>query len=144
MKFKFKFDSLLSVRQHEQEMQRLEYARTLRALYNLQQEKSQISEVLDQYNKNFTINTPDGRFGMIQHYNFIQQSHQKIWELDKAIRRAEDEAEKERLKLVEANKKMKMLEILETKERKDFIVAMERLEQKEMNEVATQLFNRRN
>ncbi len=144
MKFQFRFDSLLSVRKHEQAKQRMEYAKALRVLYNFQQEKSQIENVLGEYNESFHINIPSGRYGMVQHYNFIQQSHQKIWELDKAIRRAEEDAERERLRLVEANKKMKMLEILENKERKNFIIAMERLEQKEMNEVATQLYNRRN
>lgn len=144
MKFKFRFDSVLTIRKHEEEIQRQKYANALRVKYNIENQKAEIKEVMDKYNHAFEHKLPTGRLGIMQHYSHIQDSQQKIWELNNALKRADEEVERERLKLVEANKKTKMLEILETKDRKSFIIEMERMEERQLNEIATQLFNRRN
>lgn len=144
MKFKFRFDSVLTVRKHEEELQKQKFANALRTKYHLENQIAEISEVMEKYNNAFENKLPSGRLGIMQHYAHIQDSQQKIWELKNAVNRAEEEVERERLKLIEVNKKTKMLEILEKKERKSFIQEMERVEERQLNEIATQLFNRRN
>lgn len=144
MKFKFRFNSVLTVRKHEEEVQKQAYAAALRVKYNLEKQIYEIRDAMSGYNDRFADHLPTGRVGVMQHYAYIQQNQMKLWELENELRRADAEVEKERIKLIEANKKTKMLELLETNERKSFFKEMERVEERQLNEIATQLYNRRN
>ena len=71
----------------------------------------------------------------------MEDQHNRLLNIDNKIKRVEDKQEKERKRLIEANKKTKILENLESKQRVRFFEDMERLEQKELNEIAIQRYN---
>lgn len=142
-KFKFRLDSVLRVRRHEEEQQRQRHARVVRQRQELEELREETVSRLRSFNerRNNRVGNPQSPFLMRQELSFMEDQHNRLLNIDNKIKRVEDKQEKERKRLIEANKKTKILENLESKQRVRFFEDMERLEQKELNEIAIQRYN---
>ncbi len=141
-KFKFKLAPVLRLREHEEEQQKMRYAAALQKKTNLEERAEQITREID------TVNERDIRTNEVlrpttfqQHYADIHEKHKKLKQVRHDISKSEKEVEAERLKLVEANKRTKMIKTLESKEKETFFKELQRLEQNQLNEIATQMYN---
>lgn len=145
-KFKFELEPVLRVRRHQEEQQRQAFARVQKKKINLQEQLQRTYNRIEEYNQ--LINTKatgtDSAMGVAryqQQYSYLEEEHNRIWRLKQQIKEVQKELDKERKKLIEANKKVKILENLESKKRMLFLEEVDRLEQKQLNEVATQRYN---
>lgn len=141
-KFKFKLAPVLRVREHEEEQQKMRYASVLQKKTQLEQRAEQLVQEIE------TVNARDIRTDEVlrpttfqQHYADIHEKHKKLKQVRQEVSRAEKEVEAERQKLVEANKRTKMIKTLESKEKETFFKELQRLEQNQLNEIATQMYN---
>lgn len=140
MLFEFGLETVLRIRSHEEnEQMRIygDHVRTTEALKSTQGNvRNQLQTLADQHRT-----LAGGTKNIRSHYAYLHDLHQQDHELDGEIRKAKEAAEKERLKLVEANKKTKVLEKLKERQRLEFIKELERKEQLEQNEMATIRYN---
>ena len=141
MKFKFKLAPVLKVREHEEEQQKMRFAAALQKKTDLQRHAESIEQDLE------TINGRDIRQDEMtpavfqRHYASIHQKHQELQKVQHNIAKAEKEVVTEREKLIEANMRTKMIKTLENKERENFLAELQRVEQNQLNEIATQMYN---
>ena len=141
-RFEFELKSVLRVRRHQEELQRQKFASARKKRQELEQRKASIEQEVaqcnDRRNRAVDGSTPVSHR---QHYSYLHQQQQAVRDLEQQIAKAEQQVEQERTKLVEANKKTRILENLEAKQKAAFHQKVERLEQKQINEIATQRFN---
>ncbi|MDZ7772879.1 MAG: hypothetical protein U5K31_09090 [Balneolaceae bacterium] len=140
MKFQFKYRSLLKIRRHEQKLQQQKLAELLES----RQEMSRRLERL--------LDRPDppalgegGRHsvqGMRRGYTHRMSHLKEVWELQEMLERLGQDIEEQRGRLLEASKKTRMLEKLESQDKMRFLEELQRREQLQQNEIATQLYNR--
>jgi flagellar biosynthesis chaperone FliJ len=116
-KFKFRLETVLKVRKHEEFLQKQHFAKVLQKKAALEQHKVEINEQL-------------------------QGRHNQLFNLANRINKAENDVERERKKMLEARRKTLALENLESKQKIQFIKELDKAEQLVMNEIATQRFNR--
>lgn len=144
-KFKFKLEPVLRVRRHEEKQQQQAYARVLQQKKSLEEERQQTLDQLHAFNERRNAGVGGGggqrTVHMRQALAYVEQQHQQLWDLDRRINEVEKELEKERKKLIEANKKVKVMENLESKERMRFLEHVEHLEEKALNEISIQRYN---
>jgi flagellar protein FliJ len=141
MTFKFKLNALLRVRRHQENIQKRFLAEAMRVVQNLETQILETAQELTDFSKQESpLAVTPGRIEM--RYAYIHQLHKQRFDLEKDLKKARDEAEKQRLKLVELHRKTKILENLEAKKQLEFIQEENRLEMLELNEIATIRFNR--
>lgn len=141
-KFKFKLETVLRVRRHREEKARQELADLRRRKMRLESQKHEINGHLQTFNNNRDEQI-DGQTP-IQHrqqYSYIHDQHQQIKQLDNKIDHLAKQVNDKRKKLIEANKQTKILSNLKAKHKMNFLEEVDRLEQKQLNEIATQRFN---
>lgn len=135
-KFRFRLETVLDVRKHEEQLQKQEFAKRLQKKVSLEVQRRKIEEELNAYTNN-------PRFGIGKnHFEFIQSQQSRIFNLNNRILKAKEELEIERQKLLDARRKTLALENLESKQKAMHLKELERLEQLQMNEIASQRFNR--
>lgn len=141
-KFKFKLESLLDVRRHRETMQKMALAKVVDRKMRLLDEKTGIESDLNAYSPDFSkiAGRPDQ---FQQHSAWVHGQHKRMFQIDGMVRKVDVEIEKERQKLVKANQETRILENLESKHRMLFLKEFEREQQKQLDEIATQRFNRK-
>lgn len=141
-KFKFKLAPVLRVREHEEEQQKMRYAQALQNKTRLEEQAEEIKNNIKAINDRDIRNQDVIRPTVFQqHYAGIHEMHKALKTVNEKLVRAENEAEAERKKLVEANKRTKIIKTLESQEKETFFKELQRLEQEQLNEIATQMFN---
>lgn len=145
--FKFKLAPVLRVRRHEEEQQRLKFARVRQKQQKLQDELEDVQQEIERHNRGSAEEVVETEGQRMQHrrlnvhFNYLQDLHQRVFNLKNQIRQVSVEVEKERKALVSANKRVKALENLESQQRMQFLEHVDRLEEKQLNEIATQRYN---
>lgn len=141
MKFKFKYDSLMKVRRHEQKRQQ-------QRLAELMNSHRQLRDKLERLRRN--VSAPMEESEQRQTVQGVRRSFQhhmsllrQIWSLEQNLLKLEQEIENQRNRLLEASRKKSMLEKLEAREKMNFVKDLQRREQLRQNEIATQMYNRR-
>lgn len=135
-KFEFTLKTVLRVRKHQEQLQKQAFAKVVQKKVALEDRKQQVKTDLQAY-----TSSPNSVMGKA-HFEYIQSNHTQIFNLNNHIKKADADVERERKKLLEARQKTMALENLESKQRVEFIREQDRLEQIQMNEIATQRFNR--
>jgi flagellar FliJ protein len=145
--FKFKLAPVLRVRRHEEEQQRMKFARVRQKQQRLEDELENVHQEIERHNRGSADAVESAGGQRMQHrqlnvhFNYLQDLHQKIWNLKLQIKEVSKEVEKERKALVSANKRVKVLENLESQQRMQFLERVDKLEEKQLNEIATQRYN---
>jgi flagellar FliJ protein len=148
--FKFKLAPVLRIRRHEEEQQRLKFAKVRQQQQNLEDELTRVHQEIERHNRGSAEDMAGPDSGDAQrmqhrklnvHFNYLQDLHQRVWDLKQEIREIKKEVEKERQALVSANKRVKVLENLESQQRMQFLERVDKLEEKQLNEIATQRYN---
>lgn len=141
-KFKFKLDTVLRVRRHKEEKARQKLADLRRRKMRLETQKSEINGDLKAFHNNRDEQVD--RQTPVQHrqqYSYIHEQHKQIKQLDNKIENLAKQVAEQRKKLIEANKQTKILSNLKSKHKMNFLEEVDRLEQKQLNEIATQRYN---
>lgn len=144
MKFKFRMESILKLRKHQEQLEKQQLAEIMSRKKDLRERRKFHEEKIKQSGD---IMTDDGYrsldLSVIRaQYAFKQDQHQEMWRLDGKLKEVEAKAEFQRKKLVDANQRMRMLEKMKDREKLRFMKKLQHLEQKELNEIATQHYNR--
>ncbi|TNE71799.1 hypothetical protein EP331_08460 [bacterium] len=135
-KFKFRLAAVLRIRKHQEQLQKQAFAKVVQKKVLLEDKKAEMQDELGAY-----VNSSNQHIGK-NHFEYIQTRHVSIFNLKNRIKKADAEVERERMKLLEARKKTMALENLESKQKITFMQELDRSEQIQMNEIATQRFNR--
>lgn len=144
MKFRFKLQTVLKLRRHEENMEKQKLGLVLNEWQDLKDQKLGIEQSLSSVNQQFMSTSDFNMITMKNFYGFIHDQHNVLHRLDSELETAEEKVTEQRKKLLEANKQTRMLEKLREKEQSRFRREMEHIEQVELNEIATQRFNRTN
>ncbi|MGM0587468.1 MAG: flagellar export protein FliJ [Bacteroidota bacterium] len=146
--FKFKLAPVLRVRRHEEEQQRMKFAKVRQRQQDLQDELENVHQEIERHNRGSAeeMERSSGEQRMQHrklnvHFNYLQDLHQRVYDLKKQLQEIKKEVEKERKALVSANKRVKVLENLESQQRMQFLERVDKLEEKQLNEIATQRYN---
>jgi len=144
MSFLFRFHSLLKLRRHK-------VASEKQKMHKLRQEVQAIEEQIDHGKKALADiqqkanNQPHPSLNAIKNkYQYIHNKKQALLELHEALEAAKEAAVKQKSKLVEASKNVKVLEKLEAREKLLYYEAQQEEERKKLNEIATSMYNRAN
>lgn len=135
-KFTFTLKTVLRVRKHQEQVQKQALAKVVQKKFALEDRKDEVNTELVTY-----TNSPLQTMGKL-HFEYIQSRHSQMFNLSNRIKKVDVDVDRERKKLMEARQKTKALENLESKQRIEFIYELDRAEQIQMNEIATQRFNR--
>ncbi|SMO59393.1 flagellar export protein FliJ [Fodinibius sediminis] len=142
MKFEFRYESVLSVRQFrkKKEQQRLaaciQQRNVIRKRYRELREQGAASS---RNPESESVSVHEVR----QDYEQRHQLQKQLWQLRNKRDKLEKEVSKQRKRLVEANRESMILEKLKQRERIKFIEHQQHIEQLQQNEIATQMYNRR-
>lgn len=142
MKFEFQFESLLNIRRHEEKKEQQELGRLLEKKVKLENQISTCTSQLNAFERAVSGSEIQTASDIRQRYELMQDQQKKIWRMKRDYTRLAEKIKHQRTKLLEANKKTQMLEKLEKRERTKFLELYQRREQKQQNEIATQMYNR--
>lgn len=142
MKFEFQFESLLNIRRHEEKKEQQKLGQLLSREIQLEERISTFKERLNTFGQAVMKSKTQAAAAIRQHYELKQDLQKKIWRLERTLDQLDEKIEKQREQLLEANRKTQMLEKLESRERSKFIKHYQDLQQKQQNEIATQMYNR--
>lgn len=141
MKFTFKYESLKKIRRHRQEREQQKLAVMRGRKAKLQQELSALREELsapvDESSRRHSV------YQVRQTFQHHMKGLKRCWKMEKDLLRLEREIERQRQRLLEADREKKVLETLEAREKMRFVEKLQHREQLRQNEIATQMYNQR-
>lgn len=141
MKFTFSLESVLSVRKHREKIQKLRLAERLSEKNQINDQQAEMKKKLGHYLDNMQRDEFQNVHTVKRHNKHVHETHQKMGELNKQLKEAKNNVDKERQELSVAYKKRHVLEKVREKERKRFSEKIAKLEQKTMDEIATQSYS---
>ena len=142
-KFIFRFSSLLKVRKHKVDLEQQKMSVLLQKRKQLMDQLLQEEEIIRKLFKSENESSyASSRVRM--GYEYLHDKQRGILMLQDEISKINAEIEKQKEEVIEANKQIKMIELLETKDRLKYMKEQEMEEQFQLNEIATQMFNRTN
>ena len=141
MKFNFSLEPVLKVRKHKERLQKQKLAEKLSAKEQINSRQEEMKQKLENYLQNTERSDFENVHTIKRHSKHMQQTYKKIEELDGQLKEAENAVSEEREKLVVANQKRHVMEKVKEKERKRFLEKLSKLEQKTMDEIATQTYS---
>ncbi len=142
MKFKFSLESVLKVRKHQEKVQKQRLANEVLKRSEIEQVKQNVQERLETILNSGDAGLAANIHNVKLYSTHIQQAHEAMYKLDQQATEVEKKVGEERVKLAEAHKNRHMLEKLKEIEEKLFKKELNRMEQKTMDEIATQSFSR--
>lgn len=142
MKFNFKFESVLNVYRHEEKQEQ----QKLGALIEKKLQMEKVINNLRQKVKEAQDSSSAIIEGSLTHvkrsYARMHEIQNEIWEMQSKVIEVQKEIEEQRTRLLHANRKVKVLEKLKSKEKASFVKLRQHHEQLQQNEIATQMYNR--
>lgn len=143
MKFRFRFASLLKVRKHKEHIERQKLGMLLEQKNALVREIEEEQEsILSSFA--FTADRLATTSSIRMGYEFMHDRKKAIIKLQQELEEVNAQLEKQQKALTEANRKVKMIEMIEAKDFEEFTKKQNAIEQLQLNEVAMQIFNRTN
>lgn len=144
MSFLFRFHSLLKLRRHK-------VATEKQKLHTLLQEEQAIQDTVDYLTKTLTEighkadNQQQTCLNIIRNnYQYIHNKQHTLLELHETLSAAKEATKKQKRTLLDANRNVKVLEKLETREKLKYYKIQQDEERKKLNEIATLMYNRTN
>lgn len=144
MKFKFKLESVLRVRRHEEELEKQKLGILIQKKKNIQISLQKVQDAINALNGEYLSETKSDTKSLRKYYAFLQDKQEIFWDLKRKVDVLDNDIIVQRQALLEANKKTKMLEKLRSREMIAYVKEMEQKEQLELNEMATQKYNHSN
>ena len=139
MSFKFRLESVLTLREHEEKMAKQKLAGMLSELSVIKIEYKLAQDRLKQRNKpgagSRTLQPVEKAFG-----NYMLISSQELRHLKMKVRQQEEAVERQRNAVVESNRNVKIIENLKKKALIEHLNEQNRREQIHQNEIATQMY----
>src|SRR5699024_9246222 len=140
MKFNFSLEPVLKVRKHKEKLQEQKLAEKLSAKEQINSRQEKMKQKLENYLKNTDRTDFKNVHTIKRHSKHMQQTSKEIEKLNGELKKAENAVSEERERLVVANQKRHVMEKVKEKERKRFLEKLSKLEQKTMDEIATQTY----
>jgi flagellar export protein FliJ len=144
MPFKFKLSPVLRQRQLTERQKQRDYALTLAAVKNLQDQLTNLHQSMDATNTDLRTNRLTGPIDvhfLAAHRRYLLGVQRKAQDLATQILHAQKTAESARIALAEAAKQTKVLEKLREKQQQRWKEDADRKEMIALDEVAMQLTN---
>lgn len=142
MKFKFSLDSVLKVRKHQEKLQEQKLAEKLLKKKGLDELKAGISDSLQAYLEDSGNNEAENIHAIKRHSMHLAETHKMIEKLDNESSEMDKTVKMVREKLSIAHKNRHIMEVVKEIEKNLFQKNQNRLEQKNMDEIATQSYGR--
>jgi len=142
MKFEFSLESVLKVRKHEEKLQKQKLAEKLTEKKRLTIQKKKLKEKLQSVIDNADRNEFKNLHNLRRHNGYIQGLHKRMEQLNGSLKTIESAVEKERDKLALVHKKRNIIEKMKDEEYELFLEKVSRLQQKAMDEIASQAHSR--
>lgn len=142
MKFKFSLDSVLKVRKHQEKLQKQKLAEELVKKKEIDELKEQVQTKLENYLKDDHGKTAENIHSIKRHGKHMVQTHELIKKIGLESSEVEKNVSEVRNKLAEVHKSRHILEKVKEIEQHFFSRKLEKTEQKNMDEIATQSFSR--
>jgi flagellar biosynthesis chaperone FliJ len=139
MSFKFRLESVLTLREHEEKMAKQKLAGMLSELsvtkieYKLKQD--QLRQRHQPASGTRTLQPVEKAFG-----NHMLISSQELRHMKMKIRQQEEAVERQRKMVIESNRNVKIIEKLKKKALVEYLHEQNRREQAHQNEIATQMY----
>ncbi|HKJ46944.1 MAG TPA: flagellar FliJ family protein [Balneolales bacterium] len=144
MKFRFKLETVLKIRKHEEELQKQKLGVIMQRKQLINSRLQKIQSVMTEMNDQYLSKSQMDVRNLRGYYASLQDKQEVIWDLRQQLAETDKEIIKQRNVLLEANRKTQMLEKLKSKALLTFVQEMDRKEQVELNEMATQKYNHSN
>lgn len=142
MKFKFSLDSVLKVRRHQEKLQKQKLAEELVKKKEIDELKEQVRQKLENYLQDDRSVAAENIHTIKRHGKHMMQTHELIKKIGRESNEAEKNVSEVRSRLTEVHKSRHILEKVKEIEQHFYIRQKEKNEQKNMDEIATQLFSR--
>lgn len=141
MTFKFSLDPVLKVRDHQQKMKKQKLAEEVANKQEILNLQNQVQEKLKGFLEKSDQSEVHNIHTMRRNASHIQQVHQKMKQLSDQLSKADKNVDVARTKLVEAHKNLHIMEKMKEFERSEFDSAVEKGDQKFMDEIASQSYS---
>lgn len=142
MAFKFSLESVLKVRKHQEKLQKQRLAEELMKKKRIDDVKAEVHEKLNSFLQKDQFKNAENIQRIKRHGRHILQTHELIQKLGSESDEVEKSVSKVRETLADAHKRRHILEKLKEVEQGMFARRLQRDEQKNMDEIATQSFSR--
>jgi len=144
---KFRF-SLETLRRHRENLEQKARDELLRLTYNYQVELGRCNELRKKFQetlKEISIKRAENVAGeeLEWFYLYLNRLTHEIQESTKRLDQLKSEVEAQKIVVVEAAKKRKTLDLMKAKKEKQFVFALEKQEQKEIDELVVTRFTGR-
>jgi flagellar export protein FliJ len=143
-KFKFSLETLLRHRENLEQSARDEL---LRLTYNYQVElgrreglRAKSQETMKELSLKRAENTASEELEWF--YLYLNRLAQEIWESTKRLEQLDSEVQAQKIVVIEASKKRKTLDLMKAKRQRQFAFALEKQEQREIDELVVTRFGR--
>lgn len=141
MKFKFSLEPVLKVREHKEKLQKQRLAEKLSEEKKLHAQRAELEEKLKGHLDKADREEFENLHTFRRHTAHMHEVHQKMKKLNGSLKVVENAVQTERDKLAAVHKERHIMEKVKEEELEDFIEKVSRLEQKTMDEIATQSFS---
>lgn len=142
MKFAFQFESLLNIRRHREQQEQQKLGALLEKQVTLNEQKASVEAKLTALDRRRRQSAGQDILAITQQYEMKHSLQKKIWALQRRGNQLKGAIHRQRQALVQANKETQMLEKLRQRDRAAFVEEYQQMEQKQQNEIATQMYNR--
>jgi len=142
MKFEFSLESVLKVRKHEEKVQKQKLAAELSRKEALTEQRIVLKKKIKALIENTDRSNFESLHDLRRHKGYIQELHKRMQQLNQSLEVIDNAVKKERDKLAMVHKKRNIIEKVKDEEYELFLEKVSKLQQKVMDEIASQTFSR--
>lgn len=143
MKFKFSLAPVLKVREHQEKLQKQKLAEELKKKQEINYLKSEVQEKLNSYLEHKNNSGKAENVQSVQrHGRHVLQVHELMRQINTELKEAENSVTRQRKKLENAHKNRHILEKVREMEKNVHYGKVMKIEQKNLDEIATQSYSR--
>lgn len=145
MSFQFRFQRVLDVRERQEDLEQIEFARVQNRYHEEQENLEQLQKKLEQhYEQSRKQREKSGNVGNFQQQQEYSRYIQgQIRRQEEVVQEWKEKLEDQRESLVEASQRRQVLETLRENDHEEFQEELLRREQNELNQVATRQYTRK-
>ncbi len=142
MTFRFSLEPVLRVREHKEKLQRQKLAEEMKRKKKIAEQKETVEAELKHFLAQKDLHKAHDIRKLKNSYVHLEHAHNAMGKLDRDMKKVDKAIFRERDKLVVAHRETHIMEKAKDREFSTYKIELERTEQKAMDEIATQFFNR--
>ncbi len=142
MTFRFSLEPVLRVREHKEKLQRQKLAEEMKRKQKIAEQKETVEAELKHFLAQKDLHKAHDIRKLKNSYVHLEHAHNAMGKLDRDMKKVDKAIFRERDKLVVAHRETHIMEKAKDREFSTYKMELERTEQKAMDEIATQFFNR--